>query len=829
MRPAALPSKQCLKTRRNRCGGAWLSYALACLWMSPVLHGASQPQVVGVRPAGEHLLVVDIVERTFQPASQVPYQAQPADQIVRKQGHHLRWHEGQPAIQGPTVVQRPNASGRLVQAGELVAGDSLLTLGASTSGDRLEGDWENPASFELRETARSGASDPAHPHTIHRKSKPFQAANGGPRVRHQFFLEFEQPLREGTAYTLSLPGLNVSTANIDYRHAPRQDRSPAVQVSHVGFRPTDPYKRAFLSLWRGTGGAHAFDGAGSFELLDADSRQSVYRGRVELILSPDQKENLRGENRCRTFVYVLDFSDFEAPGAYVVHVPGVGCSFPFRIAEDTWTQAFQTSMHGLLTHRSGLALEAPWTDYARPRPMHPADDGFMAYQIDATTMEGESKTVRKAFLRQLAGEMDASKLTPVPEAWGGYMDAGDWDRRARHLEPTLRLLELYALYPERLQQIRLALPPAEAANNFPDLLDEALWNVDLYARLQLPDGGVRGGIESTEHPFSGEASWQESLLVGVFAADPESSAIFAAAAARASRLVAPFNARRAQDLRASAIAAWDWIETNGEACLRGIVARGEKTDLNQLRRAVRQKKTLAAVELYHLTGDARYHQTFLKDSFLLNGEDGAQEIDALFAYTQLPENLGQPDARRQARAFLLRLADQSLGFGQGNAYGITMRAPLPVMGFVGYYGTPETVIGPLLPRAYALTGEAKYLEGALRAAQFSVGANPMNHTLTTGLGHAWPLAPLHVDSKKLGLPTPRGITVYGNTDLKRAPQWVKQWHLGPYLVPDWQQWPSAEAYIDLGNWPEVNEYTIHQSIGPTAYYWGFLAVAPPPQ
>ncbi len=802
--------------------------ALAGLLLPTGLSANDMPRIVEVSPAGENLLVVRVVERTFQPARQIPYEAEPGDKIVRKDGHYLIWHEGKPVISGPTVLQRPNANGRLTDVGELVVGETLLTISASTSGARVEGDWQDPESFGLQSSEDGNFREAASPVAVHRKSKPFQTASGGPRVRHQFFLEFEDALRDGAAYTLRIPGLNVEPTPYTYRHAPGETRSPAVQVSHVGFRPGDPYKRAFLSLWLGTGGAHAFD-ADTFEILENESRRSVYRGKVELVLKPEQKENLRGENRCRTFVYALDFSDLDEAGEYVVHVPGVGTSFPFTIGEHTWTEAFKLSMHGLLIHRSGIALEKPWTDYERPRAMHPADEGFMVYQIDATTLEGESTNVRKAFLRMFGGRLDGSILEPVPEGWGGYMDAGDWDRRARHLEPTLRLMELYALYPEAFQDVHLALPPEEARNNLPDLLDEALWNVDFFARLQMPDGGVRGGIESTAHPFSGEASWQESLLVGVFAPDPESSAIFASAAARASRLVAPFDRPRAEALREAAIAAWNWIGVHGDESLQGVVARGDKTDLEALQRAVRQKQTLAAVELYRLTGDEAYHKFFLENSFLLNGGDGAAELDALFAYTQLPETAGDPTVRRQAQELILSLADQSLQFGRGNAYGITMRAPLPVMGFVGYYGTPETVIGPLLPRAYALTGEARYLAGALRAAQFSVGANPMNHTLTTGLGHAWPLAPLHVDSKKVGLPTPRGITVYGNTDLKRSPQWVKQWNLNPFLVPDWRQWPSAEAYIDLGNWPEVNEYTVHQSIGPAAYYWGFLAAAPPPR
>lgn len=70
----------------------------------------------------------------------------------------------------------------------------------------------------------------------------------------------------------------------------------------------------------------------------------------------------------------FDFHDFSKPGTYRIHVPGIGVSGTFGIAaESTWAEAFRTSMHGLLSHRSGIRLGPPFTTYERPRPMHPED------------------------------------------------------------------------------------------------------------------------------------------------------------------------------------------------------------------------------------------------------------------------------------------------------------------------------------------------------------------------------------------------------------------------------------------------------------------------
>jgi endoglucanase len=35
--------------------------------------------------------------------------------------------------------------------------------------------------------------------------------------------------------------------------------------------------------------------------------------------------------------------------------------------------------------------------------------------------------------------------------------------------------------------------------------------------------------------------------------------------------------------------------------------------------------------------------------------------------------------------------------------------------------------------------------------------------------------------------------------------------------------PATEAYFDIYAWAPMNEYTVMQNLGPTAYVWGYLA------
>ena len=201
---------------------------------------------------------------------------------------------------------------------------------------------------------------------------------------------------------------------------------------------------------------------------------------------------------------------------------------------------------------------------------------------------------------------------------------------------------------------------------------------------------------------------------------------------------------------------------------------------------------------------------------------------AITSYARLPEGQGDAALRQTARQWVIKTADTGLAFADGNAFGLTLWVPtLPPMGFVSYFSTPETALGGMLPHAWLLTHDPKYLAGALRAAQFGAGANPDNRAYTTGLGPDPVRFPLHVDCRISGQPAPAGITVYGGSDpagrfrfdsLGVTPGTCRRC----FRVS--RTWPAYEgSYYDIYVSPPTNEYTIHQTIIPTAFYWGFLA------
>jgi endoglucanase len=795
------------------------------------------PRVVHVAAADRNIISLALEVGTLV-HGQKSYEPKRGDEIVGDEKKlALVWRDGKIVeepknfslrrdLDGDGKTRRDEGVGAISQP--YGSSQKMLVQDYITGTPLTEATADAPEAYTISSTDDPNFAAPAQPKAVHRKSRPLDKGDlgGGWRMEHKIYLVLPHELKPGATYTIRTPGLNLQKQEVAFKHDPTSVRSDSIHASHIGYRPDDPFKLATLSLWLGTGGQHAFDDVQEFHLIEP-SGQAVFTGAVKLARKADEAEKLKEEkNYAFTNVYHLDFSSFSTPGEYRVHVPGIGVSYPVRIArEGTWGQAFKTSMHGLLAHRAGITLGAPFTTYERPRNMHP--DDVPIFRLVLTRLDGEADAVRRALGEQLGKNHDPSKLRRHEQAWGGYMDAGDFDRRSQHLQPTYRHVELFVLFPAYFEQFKLALPPEEANNAIPDLLDEALFNLAFYRRLQEPDGGVGGGVESTEHPRDGQTSWQESLLLGSFAPDPITSYHYAAVAAKMSGALAKYDPSAAAEWRRSAVKAYDWANQHGDTSIDAIASRNPgKFKAEKARGEARSLSRLAALELYRLTGEPSYHE-HVKSGFADTLENAGRQLDMLFAYATLPADKADASLQQQAREAILAQAEIALQFQQGNSFHLTtLAAGIPPMGYLGYWSVPEMTVGPVLPRAYVLTKEQKYLAGAVAAANYSAGANPMNITMTTGVGHAWVSGVLHIDSRVSGQPTPAGITPFGQSDpslMGGAFDWAHNFHLGKIMTPHSRRWPGHEGYVGMFRWPAMNEYTIHQTIGPTSYYWGFLA------
>jgi endoglucanase len=739
------------------------------------------------------LVAPDIVGVTFRCGravygSQIPYVARPGDRVDPGKD---RW-----------VTRDGKVIGALVGADRKI----LHTM------DRLQGepfaaDWGRADRYAVT----LGSRPPSPPVRLFRKSKPADLARTGA-------WQFQSPTEDVVYLKLPravMPGERVVVACGGARRWSRsfvlrsdRARSEAVHVSQIGFRPDDPAKVAFLSCWLGDGGGLTYEPVPAFRVVNARTGAVVLSGRARLGKPASAAdEDAYKSNHNLTDVYEMSIASLRKPGTYRVEVVGIGCSYPFDVGPDVWRKAFTVSARGFYHQRSGVPLGPPYTRFRRPRSFHPAD-GVRVLASTTGLMDTGNGLVNEG--SNFGNLVRGATTEVVPNTWGGYMDAGDWDRRIQHLDATRLLLELAWQFPAAFRTLRLNIP--ESGSGLPDIVSEALFNLDCYRRMQTRAGGIRGGIESEEHPRHGEASWQESLRIFAYAPCVWSSYVYAGVAARAAGVLEPIKPALARTYRASALKAMAWAEAE-------LPRRADKKDPHQ----VRDARNLAAAELFRLTGDARWNRVFLEttafrtsDADLFVWQDHDQG-DAAWVYvrTVFPADRA---VLLNCRRALLKEADQRVEQGRRTAFRWTGN-PWRPFGW-GAFTAPD---GVSLARAHHLTGEVKYLEALVLACQAGAGANPSNLCYTTGLGHRSPEHPLHIDSRITHQPPPPGLTVGGPRDVKADSKGWEHKLLAPACYPPPDRWPNAEAYFDVFWYPTMCEFTVHSPMAQNAYVWGYLA------
>ncbi len=740
-------------------------------------------------------------------AEQMPYESQPSDQIHEmphsNTGGQQRWVYRDGAYIGALVG--PN--------------DETLYTFDQVVEDALDPAWlSNPASYALSSTDDPAYAQVVTPLAVHRKSKPRDMGNVSMEwqwvcpASHTIYLQLPQPLQSGASYELSFPCKGYPA--LSFRYDPSHTLSEAVHISQIGFRPDELAKLGYLSCWMGDGGGLSYTTGLSFQVIDETSGESVYTGGIELSkLATDATEDPYNRNYNLTDVFRLDFSSLERPGRYHLYVEGVGCSYPFEIGPAVWGEAFRTAARGFYHQRNGIALGPPYTDFTRPRGFHP-DDGMLVYGSTAALLDTDAGLNARGLdtANTFTQLVDGKTSEIVSNAWGGYCDAGDWDRRIQHLEATRLILELVELFPAFTTEVQLNIP--ESGNGLPDLVNEALWNLDCYRRMQTPEGGIRGGIESAEHPRYGEGSWQEQLEVFTYAPDMWSSYIYAGVAARAAGVLANTRPDLTDQYRESALLAMAFAEDEYA-----------NHNYDPLPHLVVDARNLAAAELFRLTGDAQWHALFLQTTAFQDALANSLEWqshdqrDAAFVYTRTEQPAVEGQVKSNARAAILRGADRSVELGQQTAFNWTKMEPWRTMWNV--LAAPQ--ITEIL-RAHSLTDDTKYLRAAVLGCQHGAGANPLNMCFTTGVGQSWPQHALWLDARVQGKLPPAGITVYGPIDPLGGNDVIEI--LRPFIYPAVEEWPTTEFYFDVFFFPASTEFTVMQTLGPNTYAWGYLAARP---
>ncbi len=628
--------------------------------------------------------------------------------------------------------------------------------------------------------------------------------NGDPiwETVHDIVVTLPAPLEVGSTYRIEAPTVEP----IELRYDPPSMLSPAVRVNQVGFAPADEPKVAYLSGWFDGIGLSALSspGAPGFSVVDVADGQVVLEGTGRPRPGGDElgKGDLTGSP-----VVELDFSSLDQPGRYRVCVEGVGCSYDFEIATGVWHELTAAVSRAMYHQRSGMELGPPQTPIFRPRPYHP-DDGVLVQASSYSLLQAQTETGNTDFGK--LSELGTAEV--VDGAWGGHFDAGDWDRRIQHLWFARVAAQLVSEYPElfAVQDLNIA----ESGDGVPDLLDEALWSLELYERMQTPEGSVRGGIEASEHPPPNAASWVDDLAVYAYSPDIYSSYLYAGVAAEFSVALRPYDPGRADRLLESAQRAMTWAEEQDDGGVQAIA----------------DQRNVAAAAFLLATGDELWHDRFVETAtFLDQGETDLSchshtRCDAAWLYLKADPSDTDESIRNELRSRFTASADALLAATDSVAYGWTVESPfVPLIWGLGSGGAPHA---SGLLKAYQLTGDEAYRRAALRSAGVALGANPLNRSLLTGFGHEPVRNPQINDVKNGGLAVWPGTPVYGHHLLNATAddQWVVDDILGPAGVsPTPDELPYLWQWYDVGIIALYSEFTVHQSHAEALLTFGTLA------
>lgn len=236
---------------------------------------------------------------------------------------------------------------------------------------------------------------------------------------------------------------------------PGPNVNAAIHLNQAGFHANAP-KIAVVPATDVTG----------FTILSDDTSEVVFRGQLSTAATWGPAAET---------VQLADFSTLTQAGSYYLQVENLGDSYTFSIGDanlystmlDAAIKAyyFNRASTGLLSEHAGI--------FARPAG-HP-DTNVLIHASAASSQ------------RPTGTSIVAAK---------GWYDAGDYNKYVVNSGISVyTLLAAYEHFPSAFTR-DLAIP--ESGNDMPDILDEAMWNIEWMLSMQDPNDG--GGLSQGDHP-----------------------------------------------------------------------------------------------------------------------------------------------------------------------------------------------------------------------------------------------------------------------------------------------------------------------------------------
>ena len=538
--------------------------------------------------------------------------------------------------------------------------------------------------------------------------------------------------------------------------------SGAIRLNQVGYLP-DQHKVAIVlteesldqfSVWDMEGNKLVFEGAACRQDVKTFSGKTAWR---------------------------LDFSAVVEEGRFEINVKNFGKSYPFFIRKEVYTDLSKASLKAFYFQRASTDLPAEFAGKWARKAGHP--DTQVEIHPSAAS-EGRP----------------AGTVISSPKGW---YDAGDYNKYMVNSGITMAtLLSLYEGYPDFFANQKLAIPESE--NSLPDILDEALWNLDWMLTMQDPnDGGVYHKLTTVK--FEGMMEPEKAVNQRYLVRKSTAATLdFAAVMAQAARIYKVFSPEDAVMYQKAAEMAWDWAVLHPEEYYRQEnlnrdfdpdVTTGAYGDQN-----LSDEWIWAASELYISTHNLDYWD-ILESADLEYRLPSWSQVKWLGLYSLIRHEDALPQIPEEWMAMLkINLASSAKAY---QIAGQTQPFLSPMGAEVKDFGWGSNAVasnqGILLIEAFRLNGDVGFLHSAKANLDYILGRNASGFSYVTGFGSKSPMHPHHrLATSRPALPPLPGFMVGGpNPSQQDGCEY-------PSKVPD-------ESYADLACSYASNEIAINWS------------------
>ncbi|ACL76725.1 glycoside hydrolase family 9 protein [Ruminiclostridium cellulolyticum] len=532
-------------------------------------------------------------------------------------------------------------------------------------------------------------------------------------------------------------------------------------------------------------------------------------------------------------VHIIDFSSYKTAGTgykIVTDVPvtniGDNGSMPFNISNDIYSKMKYDSMKYFYHNRSGIPIKMPFCD--QPQLARPAGHTNDILAPDPTKDYRANYTL---------------------DVTGGWYDAGDFGKYVvKGGISTWTLMNSYerALYLGDTSVVPFidgSLNIPESGNGFPDILDEARYNLNTLLNMQVPTGNTLAGMV---HYKAGDERWLQLAIrpdqdtMKRYLQPPSTAATLnlAAIAAQGSRLWKQYDAAFATKCLTAAETAWDAAVEHPDKYIyinsvTGIGTNGENYFLDDF--------YWAACELYATTGSNKYlnyinsSPHYLQEPSELTAGDmgftGCFDLDntagmGTITLALVPNGLPAADIAK-AKANIQTAADKFISIEKAQGYGVPIEEKVissrfdqsTVSGFP--CGSNSFVINEAIVMSYAYlfsNKNTKYINGAITAMDYILGRNPNVQSYVTGYGDNPLENPHHrfwAYQADNSFPHPPAGCMSGGPNSGLQDSWVKSLGWQPGKVA------SEKCFLDnIESW-STNEIAINWN-APLAWVSAFL-------